>query len=313
MARPVPEGEGRGDDQVRGGGREEDGRDGRQGVPLHGAEDAADETPLHRRALGGGPERGHHNGEIDQLSPIMDIYVHCVFSTMAEVVPIEFEEVVVPGEGYHSKETVENRNAGGVRPYNDFTPTEKLGFALEMAESLADLHGFPDGVIVHDDVQPCQWLRTPDGHLKLGDFNRATIMQWDDLAGGYCKFNNGEAFANYRAPEEFAVRNLDEQIDVFSFGNNLYGMLTGLWNFYDTDDDGVVQKKLIDGGVAYIDPRYRERSFGERKLVELVEKCWVYDPGERISIFEAVNFLRDAIEENKKENEETARVAGKER
>ena len=162
---------------------------------------------------------------------IMNIYGHCVFSTMVEVIPIEFEEVAVPGEGYFTQEEIDKRNKNGVRPYNDFTPTEKLGFALDMAESIADLHGFEDGDIVHDDVQPCQWLRTPDGHLKLGDFNRATIMQWDVVNGEYCKFNNGAAFANYRAPEEFAVRNLNEQIDTFSFGNNLYGMLTGLWNF----------------------------------------------------------------------------------
>ena len=162
---------------------------------------------------------------------IMDVYGHCVFSTMAEVVPIEFEEASVPGEGYHTPKSVEERNKNGPLPYNDFSVEEKLRYALEMACSLADLHGFPGGVIVHDDVQPCQWLRAADGSLRLGDFNRATIMQWDELGGGYCKFNNGEAFANYRAPEEFAARNLDEQMDVFSYGNNIYGMITGLWNF----------------------------------------------------------------------------------
>ena len=67
---------------------------------------------------------------------------------------------------------------------------------------------------------------------------------------------------------------------------------------YDTDDDDVVQTKIIDGETPYIDPRYRERSFGERKLVELMEKCWVYEPEKRISMFDAVDFLKKAIEEN---------------
>ncbi|KAL7540176.1 hypothetical protein ACHAXR_009931 [Thalassiosira sp. AJA248-18] len=230
---------------------------------------------------------------------IMDIYGHCSYSTMVEVVPIEFEEVAVPGEGYEAPEDVKKRNKNGLRPYNDFTATEKLGFALEMAESLADLHGFEDGVIVHDDVQLCQWLHTPDRQrLKLGDFNRATIMQWDSRKGEYCRFNNGEAFANYRAPEEYAIKNLNEQIDTFSFGNNIYAMLTGLWNFYDTDDDEVVQTKLIDGKLPFVDSRYRDRSFAEKKLIELMEKCWIYDPDERISMFDAVTFLRKAIKEN---------------
>ena len=67
---------------------------------------------------------------------------------------------------------------------------------------------------------------------------------------------------------------------------------------YDTDDDGVVQEKLIDGELPYIDPRWKERSFAEGKLVELMERCWIYDPDERIGIFEAVEFLESAIEEN---------------
>lgn len=231
---------------------------------------------------------------------IMNIYGHCGFSVTAEVVPIEFEEVVVDhgGNGMYSRKKVENRNKGGIRPYNDFTPSEKLEFALEMAESLADLHGFEDGIIVHDDVQLCQWLHTTDGRLKLGDFNRATIMQWDVENEEYCDFNNGEAYGNYRAPEEFAMKNLDEKIDVFSFGNNIYALLTGLWNFYDVDDDGEVHTMLIDQKLAYVDPRFRKRSFAEKKLVELMEKCWIYDPNDRISIFETVEFLRNVIKEN---------------
>ncbi|KAL7491232.1 hypothetical protein ACHAWT_000791 [Skeletonema menzelii] len=169
-----------------------------------------------------------------------------------------------------------------------------------MAESIADLHGFEDGVIVHDDVYPNQWMTTPDGRLKLGDFNRATIMQWDEINGGYCKFNNGEGNGNYRAPEEFAARNLDEQIDTFSFCNNIYTLVTGLWNFYDTEDDEVAQDKLIDGDLAFVDPRWKDRSYEEGKLVELLPKCWAYDPDERISIFDAVKFLRQAIEDKPK-------------
>ena len=34
-----------------------------------------------------------------------------------------------------------------VNPQNDYTGTEKLEMALVMAESLADLHGFEEGVM----------------------------------------------------------------------------------------------------------------------------------------------------------------------
>ena len=55
---------------------------------------------------------------------------------------------------------------------------------------------------------------------------------------------------------------------------------------------------MINGKLPYLDPRYKERSYAEKKLVELMEKCWLYDPDERISIFDAVEFLRQAVKDN---------------
>lgn len=73
---------------------------------------------------------------------------------------------------------------------------------------------------------------------------------------------------------------------------------------YDEKDDDVIQKKLIDGKLPFVDPRYKNRSFAEKKLVELMEKCWIYNPDERISSFEAVEFLRDAVKDNKEKGYE---------
>lgn len=58
---------------------------------------------------------------------------------------------------------------------NNINPTTKLEWALEMAESIALLHNHFQGVIVHDDVQPFQWLIAGDGHIKVNDFNRAEV------------------------------------------------------------------------------------------------------------------------------------------
>ena len=60
----------------------------------------------------------------------------------------------------------------------------------------------------------------------------------------------------------------------------------------------MVQKELIDGKLPYVDPRYAERSFAEKRLVELMYKCWTYNPDERIDIFGAVDFLRRAVKDN---------------
>jgi hypothetical protein len=128
---------------------------------------------------------------------IVNIYGLCGASMLVEAVPFEVEEYVVPGDGYmnpgHLNDTYD------VNPQNSYDATEKLQMALEMAESIAVMHGFEGGVIVHDDIQLCQWLRTREGKLKLGDFNRAVIRLWNVEKQEYCKHNNGLGYGNVRA------------------------------------------------------------------------------------------------------------------
>jgi len=228
---------------------------------------------------------------------IVDIYGHCAYSVWVEAIPHEVEEVIVKGEGMAKQEDLYK---DGFESLNDYTVEEKLDMAIDMAESLADLHGFKDGVIVHDDVQLCQWLKTEDGRLKLGDFNRAEVMEWNSKKKHYCNYYNGDCYGNYRSPEEYDEAYLNEQIDVFSFGNNIYGLLTGLWVFYDTDDDPSVKKKVIGGTRAFIDPRWKERSFIESKMVDVMEQCWIEEPDKRMDIFAAAKALRDIKAEHER-------------
>jgi hypothetical protein len=54
------------------------------------------------------------------------------------------------------------------------------------------------------------------------------------------------------------------------------------------------QKDIANGKRAFIDPRYRTRSYIEGKLVEIMEQTWLQDRTKRPSIFEVVDFLVDA-------------------
>lgn len=103
----------------------------------------------------------------------------------------------------------------------------------------------------------------------------------------------------WRAPEEYYDFPLNEKIDVFSYGNNLFTLLTGLMPFYnDARNVKEIQARVKAGTKPYIDPRWKARSFAERTIVELIEKCYEYDPDKRISIFEVVSILRQAYKEN---------------
>lgn len=98
---------------------------------------------------------------------------------------------------------------------------------------------------------------------------------------------------------------------MFSYGNNIYGLLTGLWIFYEDEDDQVVQQKVTNQEIAYIDPRYETRSYAEGVLVKVLKDCWIHDPDERVDIFHVVKQLRDAVKENDRLMKEEQQVEHK--
>lgn len=230
---------------------------------------------------------------------IVDMYGHCGSSILQETLEHDIESLVVPEPGWLKNNRTLN-DEHDVDPQNKFTPLQKLSIALSIAEPIADLHGFKDGVIVHDDIQLAQFLYDKQNKLKLNDFNRAEIMLWDEQNQEYCRYHNGKVFGNYRSPEEVDDRPLNEKIDVFSYGNMVYNLLTGLWNYYDITDDQVVQDKLSIGEFAFVDERYKNHSFEEGALVHVIQRCWVKDVDRRADIFEVIGYLRKALEKARK-------------
>jgi hypothetical protein len=86
----------------------------------------------------------------------------------------------------------------------------------------------------------------------------------------------------------------------------LYQQLTGLWPFYDIEDDSVVQRKVLSGERALV-PRHGNQSLSslttaaamdvemEHALMDTMQKGWIHKPNERIDIFEAVRLLKAAM------------------
>ena len=150
------------------------------------------------------------------------------------------------------------------------------------------------------------WYAPSTTYLALSpvnDFNRAKVQMYDNIRGEYCKYYNGHIGGKFRAPEEFIPDILNEKIDIFSLGNNFYGLLTGLWPHY-YDDNEKAQKKYIKGKMPYIDKRYRTRSYAEGQLVEAIKMCHKREPDDRADIFTIVDFLRMSVDENRKQLKE---------
>jgi hypothetical protein len=75
----------------------------------------------------------------------------------------------------------------------------------------------------------------------------------------------------------------------------MYYVLTGSTVLPEAKTTEEYQERIMKGEKPPIDPRYRERSFAERTMVDIIERCWIYNPDERIDIFEVVHILRDAV------------------
>ena len=66
------------------------------------------------------------------------------------------------------------------------------------------------------------------------------------------------------------------------------------------DDSAILfrnQDRLIAGETAYIDPRYRTRSVGERKITEAIDRCFMFEPDDRADISEIIEKLREGLQE----------------
>ncbi|GKY90844.1 hypothetical protein MPSEU_000057200 [Mayamaea pseudoterrestris] len=236
----------------------------------------------------------HHEAIImERLSAsptIVDIYGHCATSIAAQIMPEEVTTTIVPLPGYMSQKQLDEQPT---LCQNKLTLDEKLEIALTMAESMAEMHGFVGGVMVHGDIHPDQYLRDANGQVRLNDFNNAEILDWNVTNNQrYCKTDRGAWGGMYRAPEEFRGDYIDEQIDVYALGNNLYTLLTGLWPFYEHESYSVVQRKLHAKERPFIDDRYRHGHVIEQRFVHLMERCWEHTPENRPSVFQVLDALR---------------------
>jgi serine/threonine protein kinase len=175
---------------------------------------------------------------MDRLSGsdrISDIYGHCGFTLLVEK-GYELTYQMVPRlkegdvRGYISQEELDRLEQDDVHPMNNFTAEEKLDIAITMTESIAELHGYHEGVITHDDISIDQWMfSASDGRVMFNDFNNAFTLEWNYEKQKYCKFY---AFycGTFKAPEVYGRGSMvSEQVDIWPVGNLIFALLTGTW------------------------------------------------------------------------------------
>ena len=102
---------------------------------------------------------------------------------------------------------------------------EVLGWAFQLADALAYLHG-QDPPIVHRDIKPSNLKITPSGLLKLVDFGLVKIMTPNEEMT--ITVIQGQGTALYTPLEQYGSdeTHTDMRSDIYSFGATFYHLLT---------------------------------------------------------------------------------------
>jgi hypothetical protein len=121
--------------------------------------------------------------ELLSSSPsIVNSYAYCGLDQIGEaMLNGDFEAIAWPIGG---RKNITLNDANHLDPQNRLTPDDKLRFALEMAEALAELHGFYGGVLVHDDVQLSVRARS-ENISSATPSNKRSHLSWFDLSNTY--------------------------------------------------------------------------------------------------------------------------------
>lgn len=176
---------------------------------------------------------------------------------------------------------------------NGLSAHEKLSLITTMAQAIADMHGFEHGVIINSDLAATQFLYDAEGNIRLNDFNNVAFPDWNPKEKKYCKVRRPPWDGRLYAPEQYAGKPIDKQVDVYTLGNLIYMTLTGRWPLYELLGHNRLKESIINGKRPSIDRRYRQRSYIERRLIKVMERMWADDPADRPEIFEVVQFLKE--------------------
>ncbi len=107
-----------------------------------------------------------------------------------------------------------------------FLPEQQtLGWAYQLADALAYLHGQQPS-IVHRDIKPSNLKITPNGLLKLVDFGLVKIMAPNEEVT--ITVIQGQGTALYTPLEQYGSDEIhtDARSDIYSYGATLYHLLT---------------------------------------------------------------------------------------
>ena len=95
----------------------------------------------------------------------------------------------------------------------------------------------------------------------------------------------------FRSPEEYEYVPQTEKIDIYSFGNILFSVLTGGYPFAHENSEKA-QSRIKDGERPEIPSSVQESTdLFDRAMLKAIEMCWIQDPTKRASARKIQEFI----------------------
>lgn len=225
---------------------------------------------------------------------VVNNYAYCGNSVLTEYVDTNLEDLIMADRGKIGTN------------WTDITGAMRIQWAHDVVRGVQALHDFPDGPIVHADLQSSQFLLSSQtGRIKVNDFNRCRFMARNNETGTPCKFRIPSAPGKVRSPEEYSYKELDEKLDIYSLGNILYSLWTkkNVWEY----TSAVEAKHMIEEGripemeiaVPFLPTMAVASSSSStynETLLNLTRRAFVLDPEERISAAELASAFEKLVE-----------------
>jgi serine/threonine-protein kinase len=187
----------------------------------------------------------------------------------------------INGSFYLAMEYVEGANLKLMLSRNDPSLTENVcNILLDMASALEHVH---DAGFMHLDFKPENVVVTPNGNIKLVDFDLARAIP--DKPEKSAKNPGTPA---YMAPEQLLREPFDRRVDIFAYGVTAYEILTFQKPFPGETASDVLRAQVADRSQGFIAPRDHNPEI-PFKLEQIILKCLERDPDKRYPYMSVLN------------------------
>ena len=103
-------------------------------------------------------------------------------------------------------------------------------------------------------------------------------------------------FLQFRSPEEYEYSPQTEKVDIYSFGNVLYGVLTGKYPF-EKEKSKKARNMVKEGERPIISSSIQKsKDPFDRAMIEAIEMCWIQNPKKRASAREVQKFVLSELQ-----------------